>query len=283
MTSWEHVLQAITERLQVRLNHGAVIKLFSMKNGAELTDVKQLEDGMMYVAVDRMPLKMPPFSLMSNGTLRKKTPKKVAVRKLPEIRKKAAPPKEPKSKHHFGFHRGKKEKEAKTTSSSSSPAKRAAITSTADAISALDDLLTRVAKGLDAETADEAFGEMALRLRDRMFQHRQMAPEVTTAFDDSIEEILSYMMQPPESSSQAKSAEDISARFEPMIIAALAGRLGHWESTPTSLVSLVILLDQFPRSVYKNTPDMYSGDSLVQTVVLRAIFHSNLMDEVHPV
>ena len=38
-----------------------------------------------YVAVDRLPLKMPPFTLRTNGALRKNTPKKVTIRKLPEI------------------------------------------------------------------------------------------------------------------------------------------------------------------------------------------------------
>jgi len=47
LTTWEKVLEAITERLQVRLNHGNVFKLFSMRDGSEVDNMEQLEDGMM--------------------------------------------------------------------------------------------------------------------------------------------------------------------------------------------------------------------------------------------
>jgi len=47
LPSWDKVLEAVTDRLQVRLNHGAVIKLFTMKDGTEISSIKELEDGMM--------------------------------------------------------------------------------------------------------------------------------------------------------------------------------------------------------------------------------------------
>ena len=68
-----------------------------------------------------------------------------------------------------------------------------------------------------------------------------------------------------------------------MIEAAIVGRLSHWESTPSSLVALTILLDQFPRSIHAGHRSMYEGDEMAKAVVCRAIFNSNVLDEVHPV
>ena len=63
----------------------------------------------------------------------------------------------------------------------------------------------------------------------------------------------------------------------------MSGRLAHWESTPSSLVALVILLDQFPRSFNAGQKTMFEGDEMARAVVLRAIFQTNIMDEIHPV
>ena len=68
-----------------------------------------------------------------------------------------------------------------------------------------------------------------------------------------------------------------------MVQAAISGRLAHWESTPSSLVALVILLDQFPRSIHAGRRSMYSGDAMARAVVLRAIFLTSIMDDIHPV
>ena len=66
-------------------------------------------------------------------------------------------------------------------------------------------------------------------------------------------------------------------------MAAIAGRLSHWELAPLPLVALIILLDQFPRAIYRGTSDMYMGDAVACEVIMRAIFKSKIMDEVHPV
>lgn len=42
---------------------------------------------------------------------------------------------------------------------------------------------------------------------------------------------------------------------------ALAGQLTHWSDTERGLVALVVLLDQFSRNIYRETPDAFSGDS----------------------
>ncbi len=52
----------------------------------------------------------------------------------------------------------------------------------------------------------------------------------------------------------------IAARFGSTIEAALAGELEHWASSPESALALIIVLDQFTRNVFRDTPRAYAGD-----------------------
>lgn len=53
----------------------------------------------------------------------------------------------------------------------------------------------------------------------------------------------------------------IAARFGATIEAALAGELDHWASSPESALALVIVLDQFTRNVFRDTPRAFAGDA----------------------
>jgi uncharacterized protein (DUF924 family) len=59
---------------------------------------------------------------------------------------------------------------------------------------------------------------------------------------------------------------DIRQRFSPLIERALKGELSAWasasDSTPESALAQVIVLDQFPRNVFRNTPRSFAGDPL---------------------
>ena len=48
--------------------------------------------------------------------------------------------------------------------------------------------------------------------------------------------------------------------FAPLMAAARAGSLDHWLSTPRGRLSLIIVLDQFPRGLFAGTPEAYAGD-----------------------
>jgi uncharacterized protein (DUF924 family) len=65
--------------------------------------------------------------------------------------------------------------------------------------------------------------------------------------------------------------EEIRRRFEPTIAAAVRGELNGWEDAPGSAVSLVIVLDQFPRNVYRNTAAAFAHDALAFAVTKRAL------------
>ena len=59
----------------------------------------------------------------------------------------------------------------------------------------------------------------------------------------------------------------VSDRFTAEIELALAGGLEAWCETPAGRLALIILLDQFPRNVFRDTPRAFAGDPLAQKVV----------------
>lgn len=61
------------------------------------------------------------------------------------------------------------------------------------------------------------------------------------------------------------------ARFETLWQEGAAGRLGAWEETAESALALVLLLDQIPRNMFRNTPKVYASDPQARGVATRAI------------
>ena len=54
---------------------------------------------------------------------------------------------------------------------------------------------------------------------------------------------------------------DITARFSSTLEAASSGMLDHWAGTPHGRLALVIVLDQFPHHVHRDTPLAFSQDA----------------------
>jgi uncharacterized protein (DUF924 family) len=54
----------------------------------------------------------------------------------------------------------------------------------------------------------------------------------------------------------------IAARFGGLVEAALAGGLRDWDSSPLSALARVLLLDQFTRNIFRDTPRAFAGDAL---------------------
>ena len=80
--------------------------------------------------------------------------------------------------------------------------------------------------------------------------------------------------------------EDIRQRFGPLIERALKGELSAWASasgsTPESALAQVIVLDQFPRNVFRNTPRSFAGDALALSAS-RAMVSSGQDQALKPV
>lgn len=53
----------------------------------------------------------------------------------------------------------------------------------------------------------------------------------------------------------------LTERFGDLLVAAHAGGLQEWERTPLSTLALIVLLDQFSRNCYRNTPRAFAGDA----------------------
>lgn len=52
---------------------------------------------------------------------------------------------------------------------------------------------------------------------------------------------------------------------------ALSGRLAHWQSNPQSRLALILLLDQFPRNLFRGTPRAFSGDDRAAMLCLSGV------------
>jgi uncharacterized protein (DUF924 family) len=69
--------------------------------------------------------------------------------------------------------------------------------------------------------------------------------------------------------------EKFDARFRERFLAAheaaARGELEHWIATAEGALSLVILLDQFPRNAFRGTPRMYDTDALARKAAAKAL------------
>lgn len=63
----------------------------------------------------------------------------------------------------------------------------------------------------------------------------------------------------------------IVTRFMPTWEAASRGELASWEATDEGALALIIVLDQFPRNMFRNDPQTYATDGLALQVATRAI------------
>ena len=64
---------------------------------------------------------------------------------------------------------------------------------------------------------------------------------------------------------------EVRTRFGDAIARAIAGELDHWADDPQGRVALVLLLDQLPRHVYRDTPRAYAGDPKALRLAMDAV------------
>ncbi|GGE56544.1 DUF924 family protein [Actibacterium pelagium] len=69
---------------------------------------------------------------------------------------------------------------------------------------------------------------------------------------------------------QGQAHEAIEAQFSDLTRAAAEGQLDHWADTPRGRLALVIALDQFPRSIWRDTPGAFAQDLKATGLVLQA-------------
>ncbi|MFJ2284116.1 DUF924 family protein [Pseudomonas sp. NPDC087803] len=70
-----------------------------------------------------------------------------------------------------------------------------------------------------------------------------------------------------------KDSQDLEARerFGVFVDQALAGELTEWTQSPEGWLAVVLLLDQLPRMIFRDTPKAFSGDRRAQKLVAQGI------------
>ncbi|MCK1357778.1 DUF924 family protein [Bradyrhizobium sp. 199] len=64
---------------------------------------------------------------------------------------------------------------------------------------------------------------------------------------------------------------EVRRRFLALWQRAVAGELASWEASDDGALALVIVLDQFPRNMFRDTPQAFASDALARDVARRAI------------
>ncbi|OJW51582.1 MAG: hypothetical protein BGO67_05015 [Alphaproteobacteria bacterium 41-28] len=80
--------------------------------------------------------------------------------------------------------------------------------------------------------------------------------------------------------SSPKLDQHICNQFEPIYKRTLNGELSDLQKTPMGALALVIILDQFPRNMYRGTPQAFASDSQALKIAKEALvkgFDKNLL------
>lgn len=64
---------------------------------------------------------------------------------------------------------------------------------------------------------------------------------------------------------------EMRARFTPAVHDARAGRLERWSLTPEGALALILLLDQFPRNIWRGKAEAYASDTHAMRHATRAL------------
>jgi uncharacterized protein (DUF924 family) len=99
----------------------------------------------------------------------------------------------------------------------------------------------------------------------------------TSAADTSAADVLAFWRAAgPAKWFKKDSAFDaeIISRFQALWRAAASGPLSDWETAADPALALVIVLDQFPRNMFRGKADAFATDALARGVAERAIARS---------
>ena len=91
----------------------------------------------------------------------------------------------------------------------------------------------------------------------------------------SYHEVLAFWFAPEQVSrwyeQDASFDEEIRRRFLAAHEAAAAGAFGGWREAPRSLLALIILLDQFPRNMFRGEPRAFATDEQARALAKAGI------------
>lgn len=65
--------------------------------------------------------------------------------------------------------------------------------------------------------------------------------------------------------------EQVREQFGALVERALAGQLQDWQGEPEGWLATLLLLDQLPRMIFRDTPNAFAGDLLARTLALHGL------------
>jgi uncharacterized protein (DUF924 family) len=96
------------------------------------------------------------------------------------------------------------------------------------------------------------------------------------SIDPDINRTISYWFEGEDLRSKwfmggAKIDAEIKTQFGDLVEKARASQLSTWAQQPQGALALIVLLDQFPRNIFRGSPLSYSSDSMAVEVATEAI------------
>ncbi|MBF8778833.1 DUF924 family protein [Pseudomonas fulva] len=65
--------------------------------------------------------------------------------------------------------------------------------------------------------------------------------------------------------------DEARERFGDLVEQALAGGLDEWQQSPQGWLGLILLLDQLPRMIHRDTPRAFEGDRRAQVIAMQGL------------
>ena len=134
--------------------------------------------------------------------------------------------------------------------------------------------------GLDGHDTLSGADMETLRRELRMLLQLERI-QIAAAEMDKAEQVLQYMLRPNFEDclnlwfgKSEQTDQEICNRFGADVALAAKGHYDHWAldvEHPRLLVALVIMLDQFPRNIHRDTPQMYACDARCRELVKRGL------------
>jgi thioredoxin-dependent peroxiredoxin len=116
--------------------------------------------------------------------------------------------------------------------------------------------------------------------------------QIAAAEMDKSEQVLQYMLRPSMEDclnlwfgKSEQTDQEIASRFGADVDLASKGHYDHWAldvEHPRLLVALVIMLDQFPRNMYRDTAQMYACDARCRDLVKRGL-RTGVSEHLRPI
>jgi uncharacterized protein (DUF924 family) len=97
-----------------------------------------------------------------------------------------------------------------------------------------------------------------------------------------VDEILEFWFGQPDEADYGKQRsfwftkkpefdQEVRTRFLTYYEQAVAGKLDHWKNSPRSCLALIVLLDQFPRNMFRGTAQAFASDPQALSAAQRAV------------